>query len=295
MQRTLSPLSAHFDDLIEYIEIEFELLSRQEADQETFLAFLAAFGFSGFREEEGRIFAYIAGSDYSSGELESYMDMHGLREKVKSYRSETLPGQNWNEIWERNFPPVEISGKCYIRAPFHLPPKGVDYDLVISPKMSFGTAHHETTRMMLESMLLNEWDKGRVLDFGCGTGILAILAEKMGARHVIALDNDPWAWENAGENLLLNKCRNINVIGGEIGSLNEKPFNTIFANINLNILLQEMHNIGNSLVSSGLVFLSGFYLDDLPGLNEAASRQDLTLINKVTLNSWTVGVYRKGH
>jgi len=280
--------------LIEYTEIDIELTGSREAEQERVLALLAAFGFYGFREEENRIFAYIASPDFSTEDFEIYLDEYRLREKIKSFSSKIIPEQNWNEIWEKDYSPVQILDKCHIRAAFHLPPKGDAFDIIISPKMSFGTAHHETTRKMLESILIQEWGKARVLDFGCGTGILAILAEKMGAGEVIALDNDPWAWENTMENIALNNCKNIKAVQGELETLEEEAFDTIFANINLNILLRDMPNLSNYLVNSGIVIMSGFYLKDLEILDKSASQVGLTLITKETLNDWTVGVYRKG-
>ncbi len=295
MQKILSKSSSHSDYLNEYTEIDIELISSRETEQETVLALLAAFGFHGFREESNRIFAYIATRDFSSEDFEGYLKQYRLNEKIKSFRSKIIPEQNWNEIWEKDYSPVQISDKCLIRAPFHLPPKGEGYDIIISPKMSFGTAHHETTRLMLKSILSVKWEKARVLDLGCGTGILAILAEKMGAGKVIAMDNDSWAWKNATENISLNNCRNIKAVHGLLETLEEELFDSIFANINLNILLQEMPNICNCLTDKGTVIFSGFYLDDLEILDQSASQEGLTLITKETLNSWTVGVYRKGH
>jgi len=281
--------------LTEYIEVDIELISSRETEQETVLALLAAFGFYGFREEEGRIIAYILSNQFSTNDFDSFLVEYGLKDKIKSINSLNIQEQNWNQLWEENYSPVIISGKCFIRAPFHLPPKGMEYDLVISPKMSFGTAHHETTRMMLERILKGEWERERVLDYGCGTGVLAILAEKMGGRQILALDNDHWAWENARENISLNNCIGIKPVKGELGLLEEDLFNTIFANINLNILLQEMHNIGKCLENNGIAILSGFYQNDMETLNKSASGEGLTLITKQTLNSWMVGVYRKGH
>jgi ribosomal protein L11 methyltransferase len=205
----------------------------------------------------------------------------------------TIPRQNWNEIWESNYSPVQIGKKCHIRAPFHLPPKGVQYDVIISPKMSFGTAHHETTRLVMEFMLTGEWKREKVMDFGCGTGILAILARKMGAGKIIALDKDPWALENARENFELNDCSKIEVCQGEISSVGEDSFDIILANINLDVLLKEMKEISRHLKNGGISVLSGFCRDDLDALNNSASGEGLSLITKETLNNWTVGVYRK--
>jgi ribosomal protein L11 methyltransferase len=159
--------------------------------------------------------------------------------------------------------------------------------------MSFGTAHHETTRLVMEFMMKGDWKREKVMDFGCGTGILAILARKMGAVRIIALDNDPRARENARENLELNNCFGIEIYPGEISTVTENSFDTIFANINLNVLLREMTEISRHLKTGGITVLSGFYRKDLDALNKSATGEGLSLITKETLNNWTVGVYRK--
>ncbi|MFC2098389.1 50S ribosomal protein L11 methyltransferase [Bacteroidota bacterium] len=278
--------------MTEYLEINFELLSQQESDQEIVLALLADLGFEGFIQEEGRILAYIGADVFSSGELESLLA--GVTEKIKSYQVNHIPGQNWNETWEKAYSPVIISGKCMVRAPFHPPQGDMEYDLIISPKMSFGTAHHETTRQMLEFMLNSDWSGQKLLDLGCGTGILAVLAEKMGARNIIAMDNDPLACRNARENLEMNKCRNIQVIPGELNSLEEFEFHSILGNINLNVLLKEMRNLSLRLMNNGIAVLSGFYKNDLKDLDVVARKNGLSLIMDQSLNRWTVAVFRKG-
>ena len=277
-----------------YLEIDITLISRQEEEQEYVLALLADFGFDGFREEEGRIIGYMPAETFRSEAFESFLIRHGLKEKIKRFKTLTIPVRNWNSIWEKGYSPVQIGKKCVIRAPFHHPRKDIKHDLVISPKMSFGTAHHETTRMMLESILEREWSGQEVLDFGCGTGVLAILTEKMGARNILALDNDPWAYSNALENIALNNCRNISITQGEIGILEEHSFDAILGNINLNVLLKEMHNLSARLRKEGIAILSGFYEKDLQTLNESAGKNKLSLLENQSMNNWSVAVYRKG-
>ena len=160
--------------------------------------------------------------------------------------------------------------------------------------MSFGTAHHETTRLMLEEILGRKWDRKKLLDLGCGTGILAILTAKMGADEVIAMDNDLLACQNARENIDLNNCRNIRVEAGELDTLLESEFKAILANINLNVLLQEMKNMSSRLLNDGIAIMSGFYKKDLHKVNGAAQERDMVLIGHRSLNRWTVAVYRKG-
>jgi ribosomal protein L11 methyltransferase len=278
--------------LTEYLEINLELVSRQESEQEIVLALLADFGFEGFREEEGRIFAYIETDIFRSVDFESFLDRYG--DKINSYNTKQIPNRNWNEEWEKSYSPVEILDNCLVRAPFHNPREGIEYDLVISPKMSFGTAHHETTQLMLEEILQRSWGKKKLLDLGCGTGVLAILADHMGANEVFALDNDQGACQNALENIKLNNCRNIKVSCGELESLKDSGFSAILANINLNVLLREMENISSILLNDGIAIISGFYKKELHQISATAQSNSMELIGHRTLNRWTVAVYRKG-
>ena len=280
--------------MAEYLELDLALICRQESEQEQVLALLADFGFEGFIQEEGRIMAYIEAGAYNPESFDSFLNQSGLRDKIKSYTTVLIPERNWNALWEQDYTPVDINVRCQVRAPFHPPRADVEYDLLISPKMSFGTAHHETTRLMLESILEREWSGQRVLDLGCGTGVLAILTEKMGAGHIVALDNDPWAYRNSLENIELNSCRKIRVLQGVLGSLDEYAFDAILGNINLNVLVEEMKNLGARLKYKGIAILSGFYRDDLKKLNGAALEQGLSLTGTRSLNRWTVAVYRKG-
>jgi len=280
--------------LSDYLEIDIRLHSRQESGQELVLALLAAFGFEGFKEEGGRIYAYIPAEKYSSEAFEAFLTGHKLKDEIRAMKMTSIPECNWNAVWEKTYSPVQISGNCMVRAPFHLPLKGIEYDLIISPKMSFGTAHHQTTRLMLESMLVRIWSGLKILDFGCGTGVLAILADKMGAGSVTALDNDPLACSNASENIALNNCGNIKVVQGELGSLDEYTFDAVLGNINRNILQREMKNLGVRLKNTGLAILSGFYESDLEKLSISASDYGLFLESKLSLDDWMVAVYRKG-
>jgi ribosomal protein L11 methyltransferase len=280
--------------LPEFIELDIELAGLQEFERDLAIALLADFGFEGFREEEGSILAYIRSDAYDPDSFESFLDRQELRELIRSVRSTAIPETNWNALWEKDYSPVEISGKCLVRAPFHTPRRGMAYDLVISPKMSFGTAHHETTRLMIEAMLEQEWIGRKVLDFGSGTAVLAILAEKMGAAAVVALDNDPRAFRNSFENLELNGCRHIRTHQGELVSLDEYSFHVILGNINLNVLIAEMENLSARLETGGIAILSGFFRDDLETLNRNAAEHGLTLTGEKCMNRWTVAVYIKG-
>ena len=293
--------------MTDYLEIDIRLRSRQatekapekepeqlpDPEQEQVLALLADFGFNGFREEEGRILAYMPARSFSAENFRSFLSRHGLDVKIASHTIKTLPDRNWNSEWEQNYSPVQISENCQVRAPFHPSPAGIEHDLVILPGMTFGTAHHETTRLMMELMLDINWEGKKVLDLGCGTGILAILAEKLGAGDILAVDNDPRACRNARENAGLNGCRHIRVRHSEPGDLKEQSFDALLANINLNVLLEEMKYLVPGLSNKGIAMLSGFYRDDLKILDAAALEHGLSLSGKRTLNRWMVAVYRK--
>jgi ribosomal protein L11 methyltransferase len=203
-----------------------------------------------------------------------------------AWTDEVIGEKNWNEEWEKNYEPVLIAGRCHIRAPFHEKMEGIDYEIEIEPKMSFGTAHHETTQMMIELMLEKNFENLKVLDMGCGTGVLAILASKMGATEVLAIDNDEWAYKNAVENVQKNNLSNITILQGDDQLLVKEQFDIIIANINRNILLQQFDAYINCLQPGGFIFLSGFYEADVTPLLQRAQSGNLNLIEKIRKNSW---------
>ena len=264
-----------------YIEVRINL----PADlSDIFVAELVEIGYDSFQELDHGLDAYVE---------ENHFDEMALKKVIEKYPGEInytfspLENKNWNEEWEKNFEPVVIDGKCIIRATFHQVPEHYDYEVIINPKMSFGTGHHETTSMMASWQLKMDFRGKRVMDAGSGTGILAILSEKRGANEVVANDIEEWAYNNCIENIALNNCSKITCLTGEIGSLAiTAPFDIILANINKNVLLHEMNQYAKYILPKGLLLLSGFYLEDLDDICEEAAKYGFAKTDLMTKNNW---------
>lgn len=203
----------------------------------------------------------------------------------------TIEQQNWNAEWEKNFKPIEVEGRCVVRAPFH-DKKPVDYDIVIEPKMSFGTGHHETTHQMIAQLLDTDVRGKRVLDMGCGTGILAILACMKGASSITAIDIDDWAYQNTLENVRNNQCSQVIVKKGGAELLKNHEYDLILANINRNILLNDMESYANSMRSGSIIVFSGFYTSDIHSMDQKARSMGMRLLRQSERNSWVALVYQ---
>jgi ribosomal protein L11 methyltransferase len=277
-----------------FLEIAFQPVVQSYSD--ILIAELSEAGFDSFNEEEAVLFAYIRESDFNEHAiyqvLQKYPDLKDLFWSVTR-----MPEKNWNELWESSYEPVLVAGRCYIRAPFH-PASGIQdqasrIEIVIEPKMSFGTAHHETTSLMIEALLDEDLTGKAVLDMGCGTGVLAILASRMGASRVVAIDNDPWAVENATENVLKNNTRTIDVIQGDTTVIPPEQFDVILANINRNTLIEQIQSYATVLRKGGSLFLSGFYTEDLPALEACASANGLGIIFSRSKNNWIVAKFNR--
>ncbi|MBP6334751.1 MAG: 50S ribosomal protein L11 methyltransferase [Bacteroidia bacterium] len=250
---------------MEYLEIRFY---NDPSMSEILLAWLGESGFDTFVEREGGLNAYIPSSDFDEQKMLAVIAGIPGMENIR-YEKTFIKDQNWNTQWESNFEPVTIANKIHIRAPFH-PKKNYDIELVIEPKMSFGTGHHSTTSMMAELMLSVPMQDKSLLDMGCGSGILAILAAKFGATKILAIDNDDWAIENCKENCMRNDAAMIQVKKGESELLNGLAFDIILANINRNVLLADIPTYAASLKSGGVLLLSGFLSEDKEMIAECA-------------------------
>ena len=261
---------------------------------EILIAELAEVGFDTFEDNDAGFCAYTTEDVFNPDAVAEIMARYaGMGELGFSHR--VITRQNWNAEWEKNFQPLIIANRVSVRAPFHPQPAGVEHDIVVMPRMSFGTGHHETTALMLESQLHIDHRGLRVLDMGCGTGILAIMAEMRGARQVLAVDVEPWTVENARDNAAENGCRAIECrLGGVETLAAEAPFDLILANINRNVLLEDMHEYARLLPAGKPILFSGFYEEDLPKIQAEAARQGLTYQQHRTLRSWVAAEFWKG-
>jgi len=274
-----------------YIELKFSI-QPQTPFQDILIAELAEIGFESFEESENGLLAYIQESAFNEKELSGLEILSSNLVKIL-YSLKQIPAQNWNAVWESNYDSVLIDDRCYIRAPFHPTKPDVEFELLIEPQMSFGTAHHETTSNMI-SLLLKEDVKGKsLLDMGCGTAVLAILAHKKGASPVYAIDNDEWAYRNSIDNIAKNNTNDIIVQQGDAALLSGKEFDIIFANINKNILLADMEIYSQCLNKGGKLFMSGFYQRDLEDIKGKASQLGLDYSTHIVKNEWVAAKFVK--
>ena len=260
--------------------------------KDMFMELLGEIGFDSFMDTDEGFEAYCQEPALDDDELNDIMQMEQFA-NVKLLKKELIPDQDWNATWEASYEPVIINEFCRIRAPFHKVEGSYKYDLIIEPKMSFGTAHHETTSQIIELMLQSDFTGLNLLDMGSGTGVLAILAKKLGSATTVAIDNDEWAYRNALDNIRLNDENDIIVELGDANSLNDRQFDIILANINRNILLRDMKEYVKCLVDGGKIFFSGFYEEDLVLIAKEAERLGLKYSNHVTKNNWTAAVFVK--
>lgn len=259
-----------------YIRIVFDRL--EDRQREELIARLAVAGFEGFEETDGALDAFIPQSEF---------DIDALQEIAGdlAYGVEEIEPRNWNAVWESDFQPVQVGSFALIRANFHAPVKGVQHDIIITPKMSFGTGHHATTSMMVEQMEELDFRHKTVFDFGTGTGILAILAEKCGAERVVAIDNDEWSITNAKENIDANNCTKIQLARAD-SPVSECTCDIILANINRNVLLENMHTLVDLLARKGILLLSGIMTSDENDMVTCLQSYGMHLVDKKNRGQW---------
>jgi len=258
---------------------------------EILISVLADAGFESFTEnEDGTLSAFIQEPLYTH-QLASRLNSGEFAEYLDSFLIRNIADENWNAVWESQYEPVLIDDRCMVRAPFHPKNDDVEFDIVIMPKMSFGTAHHETTKLMIRFLMETEVKGKSLLDMGSGTAVLAILARMRGALPVSAYDNDEWAYNNALENVKSNNFDDIEVLLGDSSLLPGKKFDIILANINRNILLNDIPVYHASLNNDGLLIMSGFYSEDLPLIEAKAGESGLRLVSKQIENNWTAACF----
>lgn len=273
-----------------YYELRFTYQSPIETEilNDVLAAELGEIGFESFTQDEQGLQGYISDQLYDEAALKETLAAFPLEETTIHYVCTPVESKDWNEEWEKNyFKPIRIGNDCLIRASFHKPEPGYTYTIIIDPKMAFGTGNHETTYLMISWMLEEQLVGKRLLDMGCGTAVLAILARMKGAEKVVAIDIDEWAYANALENIRLNHTEEIEVaLGGAERIAAFAPFEVIFANINRNILLQDMRYYAEALQPVGQLFMSGFYLEDLPVIEEECQRNGLRVEGYKERHNW---------
>ncbi|MCD7932501.1 MAG: 50S ribosomal protein L11 methyltransferase [Tannerellaceae bacterium] len=273
-----------------YYEITFLFSSSidNEIINDILAAELAEIGFENFSPQDTGLIAYVSDKIYNRSTLEDQLKQFPLEGVEFSFNETFIEGKDWNEEWEKNyFKPITIGNDCIIHASFHELKETYTYNIVIDPKMAFGTGNHETTRLMINEILKEDMTGKRVLDMGCGTAVLAILAAKKGATDVTAIDIDEWAYQNAKENIRLNQTESIQVLlGGAERIPDDNRFDIILTNINRNILLNDMAAYKKALKTGGLLFMSGFYTEDIPAIREECELHGLNFLCYTENNNW---------
>jgi len=272
-----------------YTKFIFNIPCNQETGlADILIAELDNVGFSGFEEGEEILTAYIDNTLIETDNINELAQRYGI-----TYKQEPVEEKNWNEEWEKDFKPVIVGDFCTVRAHFHEMPVHTQHEVVITPKMSFGTGHHATTRLMIKHMEHIGFAGTSVLDFGTGTGVLAIVAEKLGAANILAIDNDEWSVNNTLENIERNGCSRISVEQGSLENVKKASFNVILANINRNILLQYMQPMYSLLNEGGTLLMSGLLTEDKSIVTDAAVAAGFALTGSDELNNWITLLCKK--
>ena len=252
---------------------------------------LAEIGFDSFMDDAMGLKSYCSADNRDDLAVENLL-LEPSFSDIRLLKVEEMPDKDWNEVWEASYQPVVVNDRCRVRAPFHEPDPTFEFDLVIEPKMSFGTANHETTAQIIQLMLETDFQGKTVLDMGSGTAVLAILAKKLGAAHTVAIDNDEWAYRNAFTNTELNGVSDIEIILGDASSI-QGSFDVVLANINRNILLRDMHLYVAVMRPDAHIFFSGFYTEDLESIKAEAERLGLHYCRHLSRNNWVAAEFVK--
>jgi len=281
------------NSMMNYLKLTVKITPFEEWLSDVLTAQLTEIDFESFVETDDGFEGFIPEKDFNDEEvfnlLKSFEENHTF-----GVQKELIEEKNWNEEWEKNyFKPLVVAGKCVVRAPFHKEYPVLDYEIIIEPNMAFGTGNHETTLMMLEAILENDMQDKSVLDMGCGTGILGILASMRGARKITAIDIDEWSFKGASENAQINQIENMEVKLGDASLLGDEKYDVIFANIHKNVLMNDLPVYSTHLNKNGLLLMSGFYVDDIPDLKNKAENEGLKEIGFKSKNNWAVSIFEK--
>jgi ribosomal protein L11 methyltransferase len=278
---------------MQYNQVLFKCDPYSELVTDILSALLAEIGFESFVRGDEALEAYIPQPLFNPEKMQEVVSSFPVDAEI-SYTFHTLEEKNWNEEWEKNyFQPITINDECCIHSSFHQPQGFFRYSIMIDPKMAFGTGHHQTTRLIINEILTMELTRKSVLDMGCGTGVLAILAAMKGAGRVTAIDIEVWAYNNARENIALNGTTSIQLLRGGAERLGQEQFDLIFANINRNILLEDLPQYEAVLKNEGMIIMSGFYLDDLPSIRSKAEELGLTFNHFAEMDHWVAVTFVK--
>jgi ribosomal protein L11 methyltransferase len=284
-QLTLLPINMYYTQLQVVCDPAFS---------EILMAEIGEVGFDTFMENDQGFEAYCEGEKFNADTLTELKAKYQFVSPL-NISFHKIQKQNWNEEWEKNLQPIIVDDRCLVRAEFHKIERKYPYEIIITPKMSFGTGHHQTTHLMLQAQLDIDHQDKRVIDVGCGTAILSIMASKRGARHIEAFDIDEWSVINGKENVENNACDNINIRQGKILELNlEGSFDIILANINKNVLMNDMNDYATYLTDGGLLLLSGFYDRDMEDIKNCAKPFSLVEVGRQERESWASLLLRKG-
>lgn len=275
---------------MQYLEYTFTMPS-SDMQHDALSVMLCDLGFDSFMDDDHTFKAYCPAELSDKCAVNELLALNFSN--ITLLGVEPLPDKDWNEEWEASYQPVVVNERCRVRAPFHAPDNGFEYDLVIEPKMSFGTANHETTSQIMLLMMEGDFGGKTVLDMGSGTAVLAIFAKKLGAGRVVAIDNDEWAYNNAFTNVALNGCDDIEIILGDANSIPDAGFDMVLANINRNILVRDMSHYAKAMNKGASIFFSGFYVADLNVVVQEAENVGLAYRRHISKNDWVAAEFCK--